>query len=251
MGIRFACHVCSKKLNIKYELAGRRGICPACSAKFRIPLEDAEKSSPVDQPLDGHTNGHTNDDQRAPAGANRLAEAEQGQTASAVSAVAAGQTLATIDTDPTSTWYVRPPSGGQYGPATGEILRQWISEGRVAATSLLWREGWPQWREAKEALPELVGRLPDATGESTAASPITVTQDRVKTAEANEFGLSEPLIDTERNGEAESTATRPRGQSRIGSERRSRSDSQTTVIVGLSMLAVGLVVALILVIKLK
>ena len=48
MGIRFACHVCQKQLNIKRDLAGRRGICPHCQSRFRIPLEDAEQSTPVD-----------------------------------------------------------------------------------------------------------------------------------------------------------------------------------------------------------
>ena len=46
MGIRFACHECGKRLNIKNEFAGRRGVCPACSAKMRIPLSDAETSTP-------------------------------------------------------------------------------------------------------------------------------------------------------------------------------------------------------------
>ena len=50
MGIRFACHVCAKQLNIKEELAGKRGICPACSSKFRIPKQDAERSLPIEDP---------------------------------------------------------------------------------------------------------------------------------------------------------------------------------------------------------
>ena len=28
-------------------------------------------------------------------------------------------------------WYVRPPSGGQYGPAKDDLMRTWIAEGRV------------------------------------------------------------------------------------------------------------------------
>ncbi|HBV61746.1 MAG TPA: hypothetical protein DEF45_01870, partial [Rhodopirellula sp.] len=48
MGVRFACHVCQKQLNIKRDLAGRRGVCPHCQSRFRIPLEDAEQSTPVD-----------------------------------------------------------------------------------------------------------------------------------------------------------------------------------------------------------
>jgi hypothetical protein len=66
-----------------------------------------------------------------------------------------------LDDEPDATWYVRPPSGGQYGPASNEILQQWIDEGRVASSALLWRDGWPQWREAAEAFPELAIRLPN------------------------------------------------------------------------------------------
>ena len=45
-------------------------------------------------------------------------------------------------------WYVRPPSGGQYGPAKGDVMRKWIAEGRVSSDSLVWREGWSDWRDA-------------------------------------------------------------------------------------------------------
>ncbi|XZE46836.1 GYF domain-containing protein [Pirellulaceae bacterium SH467] len=52
-------------------------------------------------------------------------------------------------------WYVRPPSGGEYGPASEELLTVWIEEKRVTADSLLWREGQPQWLTAEQLLPEL------------------------------------------------------------------------------------------------
>ncbi|MEL7264252.1 MAG: hypothetical protein AAFP69_05500 [Planctomycetota bacterium] len=48
MGVRFACHVCGKRLNIKTELAGRRGKCPACGQRFRIPTSDQELSIVLD-----------------------------------------------------------------------------------------------------------------------------------------------------------------------------------------------------------
>lgn len=60
-----------------------------------------------------------------------------------------------IDESPQSIWYVRPPSGGQYGPARGEIMRKWLGEGRVSPDSLVWREGWSDWRTAAEAFPSL------------------------------------------------------------------------------------------------
>jgi hypothetical protein len=57
---------------------------------------------------------------------------------------------------PNAVWYVRPPSGGQYGPARGDVLRKWIGEGRVSSDSLVWREGWTDWREAALLFPGLV-----------------------------------------------------------------------------------------------
>jgi hypothetical protein len=58
---------------------------------------------------------------------------------------------------PSAVWYVRPPSGGQYGPASGEIMRKWLTEGRVSADSLIWREGWPDWKAANSQFPQLGG----------------------------------------------------------------------------------------------
>ncbi len=126
MGIHFACHVCSKKLNIKQELAGRRGICPACSAKFRIPLHDAEKSTPVDSPAEPRarrpSNGHAPTDPSVREDVVAAAQTHGG-----------GQMIDLIDDDPTSTWYVRPPGGGQYGPATAGSDTSFVSGNRASA----------------------------------------------------------------------------------------------------------------------
>ena len=52
-------------------------------------------------------------------------------------------------------WYVRPPTGGQFGPATSEIIRGWLAEGRISADTLVWREGWRDWQEAGGVFPQL------------------------------------------------------------------------------------------------
>ena len=142
---------------------------------------------------------------------------------------------------------MRPPSGGQYGPATGEVLRQWISEGRVAATSLLWREGWPQWREAKDALPELAGRLPEPAGSDNKM----VSANQATPREADEFGLGDQLdttlLETTRRQEvvnSNSSMNSFSGRADAGSERRNRSDRRTLTIVGLTSVAICLVFAL-------
>ncbi len=81
---------------------------------------------------------------------------------------------------PEMIWYVRPASGGQFGPAPGELMRSWLVEGRVSADSLVWREGWHDWQEAASVFPKLranqgidflkadpnVASVPSATGQA-------------------------------------------------------------------------------------
>jgi GYF domain 2 len=55
---------------------------------------------------------------------------------------------------PEAMWFVRPPSGGQFGPASGPIFSQWVDERRVTRDSLVWREGWEQWKLADEVFLE-------------------------------------------------------------------------------------------------
>lgn len=71
---------------------------------------------------------------------------------------------------PHAVWYVRPPAGGQYGPAAGDLMRKWMGEGRVSADSLVWREGWPDWRKAAKIFPSLA----PATAPATAAPQVSV-----------------------------------------------------------------------------
>ena len=52
-------------------------------------------------------------------------------------------------------WYVRPPSGGQFGPASTEIMRSWLAEGRISTQTLVWREGWRDWQLAADVFPQL------------------------------------------------------------------------------------------------
>ncbi|MCA9133129.1 MAG: hypothetical protein KDA45_08235, partial [Planctomycetales bacterium] len=49
MGIRFRCHHCESELHVKDFQAGKRGRCPECKGKFRIPTADAEHSIAVEE----------------------------------------------------------------------------------------------------------------------------------------------------------------------------------------------------------
>jgi hypothetical protein len=81
---------------------------------------------------------------------------------------------------PEASWYVRPPSGGQYGPAKPHTIREWMAQGRITADSLVWREGWPDWKLAGATFPSLGAGAPGgapsapAPGAAAADDPFAV-----------------------------------------------------------------------------
>jgi hypothetical protein len=180
MGIKFRCRACDKKLHVKAFLAGRRGVCPKCGAKIRIPLA-SEEAAPaaaavVDAPHEaaraasaaGARNNApvavTHEAARAVASATSTGRATAG---SGVHASAAHDPIAEA---PDAVWYVRPPTGGQFGPADGTIMRRWLNEGRVSADALVWREGWPDWKSAGPVFPSL--EAPDLPAPGSAAADV-------------------------------------------------------------------------------
>ncbi len=253
MGIHFACHVCQKQLNIKRDLAGRRGVCPQCQSRFRIPVEDSEQSTPVDavrivQREAASPSGQTGAAVMAenkvttPAVAATPVVSEpvardvsnprthqQSPQEAGTRQVAAGSIL---EEEPDATWYVRPPSGGQYGPASTDELREWIGQGRVAASALLWRDGWPQWRDAGEALPELSDKLPGVTG-ATGSVPSSPVKSPVQA------GSGSPL------DKGKKSSISLTGNTGIGAERRTRTMrriSLIAILVAIAALLIGVLI---------
>lgn len=68
-------------------------------------------------------------------------------------------------------WYVRPTAGGQYGPVDREIIKVWLSEGRIVKDTLVWREGWEDWKRGDEVFEALVPPLNAPPVVSTPAQP--------------------------------------------------------------------------------
>lgn len=282
MGIRFACHVCEKQLNIKQDLAGRRGICPACSSRFRIPFQDAEKSLPIEKTVADSQNvamsaanslesaGAQVRTHPGPAHADSLhsdpakqdeasrnadlpasTESTPESTVKSTPATADRSVAGAVDlfgSEPSVTWYVRPPSGGQYGPASDELLKEWIKEGRVVSSSLLWRDGWAQWRDASDVLPSLSDQQPDIpnqtgdrptgdrhAGDDSLAGPPSFATD------ANSEGVPK-----HQGSDASASEQGPRfsGKSNVGTARRNRSTRRLMLIGILAALAITLVCVL-------
>lgn len=286
MGIRFYCPN-GHKLNVKTFLAGKRGICPRCGAKFEIPIESvrapgerfptavaeiepvgavapaafttanganantgasvpsaaipsiasaaipsiaapsvipaavapakqaAAGGGPIERPFAPLTAAPL---AVAPLTAVPLAAAPLGFTgttlanASAASPLvstaphAAGLPAATngplhasaapadpIAEAPASVWYVRPMSGGQFGPAAGDVMRQWLAQRRVGADSMVWREGWADWKRASIVFPLL---FPSATASASATAVSGSAAGGGTSGFADDGDWVEALIDT-------------------------------------------------------
>lgn len=170
MGIRFFCPQ-GHKLNVKSFLAGKTGFCPYCNARVEIPLTSTRTSSkasgqeksavPLAQPVtEADEEVLVAQQVELPQVAPIVHRSTAGSPEDpAPVAVACGAELADpIDESPHAVWYVRPKAGGQYGPATGDLMRQWLDEGRVVADTLVWREGWPDWQLAGGSFPKFSGR---------------------------------------------------------------------------------------------
>jgi len=246
MGIKFYCPQ-GHKLHVKSFLAGKKGVCPHCGTKVRIPLEsqrdgahddgspepeesDISSDSPLDRPAAvpvGRPAPLVPAAAPVPATSPVLAAATGVAPAPAVSGMyppagvsatpamgpapgprvlasaapvttavpmvpraplgAAGAPAPSTDPfaeAPNAEWYVCPPTGGRFGPATGEILKRWIGEGRVTPDSLVWRSGWTDWKPASVVLPTWstpgaasgpgIGPppTPAITGQLAAAAPV-------------------------------------------------------------------------------
>ncbi|MBL8826168.1 MAG: DUF4339 domain-containing protein [Planctomycetaceae bacterium] len=157
MGIRFNCQHCGRRMNVKDHLAGKRGICPSCGGKFDIPLTSTTGSSTT--PADGSSSvPGTPIPGAEPAAfeAELIEEVTAAVVTPAVIAPIASTLPDPIAEAPQLQWYIAPVgSTTQFGPAYGALFRSWIAEGRVAPDSMVWREGWTDWKPAASVLPQL------------------------------------------------------------------------------------------------
>lgn len=201
MGIRFYCPHCDRRLHVKDYLAGKKGICPHCDEGIVIPQESTitkQDSSGAGDPAASQTESHgelgadvhpssTNEVPAAPASEVR-ADAQLDSVQHGTGAhEGASDELDPISAGPHLIWYVRPPSGGQYGPAEGDVMRQWVQEGRVTADSLVWQEGWDEWRSAIEIFPQ----ISPVPSEHAVARPVSPSSAVTPAVAQNSQGLQE------------------------------------------------------------
>lgn len=171
------------------------------------------------------------------AGAGQTGQPKPANVPQSQTAVSSPRPAPSLLDDPIAVWYVRPPSGGQYGPASGELLRNWISESRITASSLVWRDGWAQWRTASEVLAEFGAKE---------QGPVTVAG----TAESAATSSLPPGEVPAARSVGASTVNSPlSGDSKIGKLKGKRSHKRLLMISGLFALSVVLIGVLIYVLQ--
>jgi len=159
MGIRFFCPK-GHKLNVKEHLAGKAGFCPECGDRLVIPYQSTRKSSrELNQEKGGAEPSAVPTFSMMPS-SFFIEEMQQqqnpaGESPALVTASLDPQVANPILQDQTVVWYIQVPNGPQYGPANGQVVSNWIQEGRIGPTMLVWREGWSNWLEAKNVFPEM------------------------------------------------------------------------------------------------
>lgn len=146
------------RINVKDSFAGRKGRCPTCGTKFRVPaagsaipaagsplptarlLELAPavvatlpRVLPLDEPASAPT---------APAPAPAPTSAPIEPPAPALHPVLAER--------PDLTWCIAFPGGEPTEPLPAESMQAWLDSGQAEGHEVVWRSDWPEWRPARD-----------------------------------------------------------------------------------------------------
>ncbi len=265
MGIKFECVHCGHTLHVKDYLAGKRAICPHCQGKIEIPATSTVSSlgsqGPTisvevpfveESPREVESSLGSQSSAGSPPASGWPARAPVTGAGSSDRIGPGGNHAANdpISEAPQLNWYVLPPgSVTKYGPAHGEMMRSWLSEGRISADSFVWREGWPHWRPAASVFPQIVAAAAGVAAKPTAVSvpatnigmpaaePVAVTnvQARPAVPAGDPGSVVLSLEDTLAPGPADRTST-------ASFAIRRKLDPQRTILVSLSVAFVIVVV---------
>ncbi len=276
MGIRFRCHHCETELHVKDFQAGKRGRCPACQGRFRIPPTDAPHSLAPDASLDekpdsfdtagGETSQPTIAADAEPSSTCGPAEQQSASQITSQVPEPAAPPQATISQPKLpqalqsaveSKWYIRPKSGGQFGPASSQLVWQWLGENRVGRDALVWCEGWPEWLIAAEVFDDyfrsveqdsLPPDIPDGSALGNTASSLTAVDVALGSPSlSKQVPSSDAAAASERTVNATATSSRSwSDRHRIGRNLKKRRN-YTVMIAALTVIMLLLIGALIIV----
>lgn len=144
------------RLKVKDHLAGKKGICPSCGARFRIPLASASSPEAAAPPASG----------LPVAGVVSL---DAKRAATLPPALVLSETTpspAAIAEAPDALWCLAVPGGQPSDAMSGVALIRRLTSGSMTGGELVWRSDWSDWRPVAAVFPDL---LPDGLSPGTAA----------------------------------------------------------------------------------
>ncbi len=278
MGIRFYCPN-GHKLHVKEFQAGRRGVCPYCGVDVDIPLTSTRESSKGKSAHKRTDEEEVNLNAIAPNAAPDALSSVNYNHAVTEPAEGASFTSARQDREielsaplerpvvipepapaasapktdpfaeaPKALWYVRPAAGGQYGPATAEIMKTWLDEGRVSDDSMVWREGWDNWKNAADVFEQITPNKIDLhlSGVINKQKLKTETSSRSKHS-APAQGVQNPVQTDENAFRGQNSSAAADAVPAIpGTKPSFWKDYKLLAVIGEGLVIIGLIIALVL-----
>lgn len=260
MGIRFFCPN-GHKLHVKEFQAGRRGVCPYCGVDVDIPLastresskgkstskrsEDAESvnlNAIAPDAAPDAVNGASFTSARQDREIELSAPREQPVVAPEPTYQAPAPKADPFEEAPNALWYVRPSSGGQYGPASAEIMKTWLDEGRINESSIVWREGWSDWKNAADVFEQITPTKIDLHLSGV------INKQKHKAESSNQSHAAQPTTDSTsaiNNLREQKAAVSSNDVPAIPSSTSFWKDYKLLAIIGEGLIIIGLIVALV------
>lgn len=176
MGIVAHCPA-GHRIKVKDHLAGKKGICPTCGGRFRIPLAEtrngrrtADDSLPVAAfvSLDPRLAAslppalliaeHSPPRSGSPAGAATAAVDPPADAELVVETVGdpAEDVPVSIAEAASALWCIAMPGGTPSAAMPADAMLEWLCSGEVTGGELVWRSDWSEWRPVAETFPDHV-----------------------------------------------------------------------------------------------
>lgn len=153
MGIEAFCPN-GHRVKVKNELAGRKGICPQCQSRFRIPRADGLPAG--GRPRSPEAARVVSLDPAVVASLPRAFAVEAAATPHAEPPVPPRALHAVLAEQPAATWSIAVPGGEASPPMSAEAMQSVLDAGGLTGAELVWREGWADWVSIGRVFPECV-----------------------------------------------------------------------------------------------
>ena len=168
------------RINVKDSFAGRKGLCPTCGAKFRVPAPGSgspgpESALPTARLLDLDAAVAATLPRVlpfAPAAAEPIPEPipepmpepipEPMPASAAVFAMPPAPISAQPALHPALAeradlqWCIAFPGGEPTEPLPAESMQAWLDSGQAEGHEVVWRSDWPEWRPARDVFPDVL-----------------------------------------------------------------------------------------------